>query len=92
MSEVGGVGRRTGLSWAAATWTVPFVPGLVLVLVTASRTQAQSRLLTLAVLGLLVIVGAFTLLLARGSAQRGVGAGLVAGAVAGALLLAGLST
>ena len=82
---------RARLSWAAATWTVPFVPGAVFAVMArfgALRNATQTQLSTATVVLVLVVSGITALILGRRPISRGIGLGLVASAAATGLVAA----
>ena len=75
---------RAAPSWVAATWTVPVVPGVAAT--TVARVglgvgQAPPLLLLVTVLLVVAAAGVTAIVLASGRYARGVGVGLVAGAL-----------
>lgn len=80
-----GTGAAAGLSWAAATWTTPLVPGVagaLLLRLGLSAGDVPPLLLLATIVIVAAAVGVSMLVLGRQRVPRGVGVGLVAGAAA----------
>ena len=81
---------RPGPSWAAATWTVPVVPGVVFAIVVRlgiGSSEGRARIVALTVLVVLAVGGLLALLGARHRLVRGVGLGVLTGAAATAAVV-----
>lgn len=80
------------LSWAAATWAAPVVPGLALAVVLrlGGADETALRLVGASVLLVLLLAGTTAIFMSRRPVLRGAGLGLAAGAALTAVLALGV--